>query len=196
MPSSLQERLFVCALEHARTSLKSKMHFPGHFRSQSIYTTHSCSTCTTFALSAQQKPLLSSRRGTQRTLSSFQGAIDSLTGEVQWRECVSDCIWSLSTVPAQFAHQLVILHSWWEGQSLQELKLLDTLFKFVYFPKWSAPPRRIAVYRCKPLNSSHVWIRKSLILPQISLFPNLDSLHQTLLLLNLSQEDLYQPHHF
>lgn len=75
------------------------------------------------------------------------------------------------------------------------IQILDTIFK-VYFPKWSAPPRRIAVYRCKPLNPSHVWIRKSLILPQISLLPNLDSLYQTLLLLNLSQEDLYQPHHF
>ena len=60
---SVCNRLFVCALEHARTYLKSKMHFPGHFRSQSIHTTHSCSTYITFTLPAQQKPLLPNSRG-------------------------------------------------------------------------------------------------------------------------------------
>lgn len=130
---------FVCILEHARTHLKSKMHFPGHFRSQSIYTTYSCSTHTTFALSSQQNPLLSISRGTQWILSSFHGAIDTLTGEVQWG-CVADCSWSLFTAPTQFAHQMVILHSWWEGKNLQELKVLDMHFKFVYFLKvWSCP---------------------------------------------------------
>lgn len=50
---------------------KAKCVFQGHFRSQSIHTTHSCSACTTFTLPAPKKPLLPKSRGTIWILSSL-----------------------------------------------------------------------------------------------------------------------------